>query len=113
MTARLLILTLLATCTALLPHAAPARAADKPRQTTVVTLRGGAFTPQRVTVRPGDTVVWANADDRDHTVTATSGAFDSGNIRPGGSFAWRATKPGDYAYGCSLHPRMRGVVSVQ
>ncbi|HSI32218.1 MAG TPA: cupredoxin domain-containing protein [Tepidisphaeraceae bacterium] len=111
MQTRLLILTI-ATCAALLPHPG-ARAADKPRQTTVVTLRGGAFTPQRVTVRAGDTVVWANADDRDHTVTAASGAFDSGNIRPGGSFAWRATKPGDYAYGCSLHPRMRGVVSVQ
>ncbi|HYE20606.1 MAG TPA: cupredoxin domain-containing protein [Tepidisphaeraceae bacterium] len=109
---RWLLLTI-ALGTAFLPHAADARAADRPRQTTVVTLRGGAFTPARVTVRAGDTIVWSNADDRDHTVTAASGAFDSGTIRPGGTFAWRATKPGDYAYGCSLRPRMRGVVSVQ
>jgi plastocyanin len=107
---RFLILTL-ALCVLQAP--APTRAADKPRPPTVVTIRGGTFTPARVTVRPGDTVVWSNGDDRDHTVTHAGGAFDSGNIRPGGTFAWRATKPGDYPYGCSLHPRMRGVVTVQ
>jgi len=94
---------------------APDRAvgAERPRPSIVVTIRGGAFTPAKVTLKPGEMVVWINGDDRDHTVTAASGVFSSGNIRPGGSFAWRATKGGDHAYSCSLHPRMRGVVSVQ
>ena len=91
----------------------PAVAAERPRPSIVITIRGGTFTPAKVTLRTGDTVVWTNGDDRDHTVSAAGGAFDSGNIRPGGTFAWRATKPGEFAYGCLLHPRMRGVISVQ
>jgi len=45
------------------------------------------------------------------TIPVTSVSFQE--TVPGGTFAWRATKPGEYPYGCSMHPRMRGVISVQ
>src|SRR5207237_9354679 len=95
------------------PAPASAAAADKPRPPQIVTIRGGTFTPAKLTVRAGDTVIWSNGDDREHTVVSANGAFNSGAIRPGGSFAWRAPKGGDYPYGCTIHPRMRGLVSVQ
>lgn len=94
------------------PVPAPRAAAPKPQAVTV-NIRGMAFTPRVVTLRPGDSVTWVNGDDRDHTVTAADGAFNSGNIRPGGSFTFRFPRAGNYPYSCSLHPRMRGTVSVQ
>ena len=60
----------------------------------------------------GDTVVWKNADDRDHTVVAKDNSFKSGNLSKGDKFEQTFTKAGKYSYACSYHPRMKGVVIV-
>lgn len=96
------LLIVLATCGAL--------AAGK---TVTVSIKGGKFTPATVTIKPGDTVVWVNGDDRDHTVTAADGSFNSGNIEKGGSYSFTFKKAGRYGYSCGLHPRMKGMVVVQ
>jgi plastocyanin len=70
------------------------------------------FTPASVSVKVGESVTWTNEDDRDHTVTAADGSFASDNLKPGASFSFQFNKPGKYAYACSYHPRMKGVVSV-
>ena len=41
------------------------------------------FTPASINVKVGDTVVWTNNDDRDHTVVADDGSFKSGNLGRG------------------------------
>jgi plastocyanin len=75
--------------------------------------RGMKFVPAELTVKPGQTVVWTNNDDRDHTVTADDNkAFKSGNLKHGDTFEQKFTKPGKYPYACSYHPRMKGVVIV-
>ena len=86
-------------------------AGDRPR-TVTVTIRNMAFSPASVQINPGDSITWTNTDDRDHNVTARDGSFKSGNIRAGGSFSHRFEKPGNFAYGCGYHPRMKGVISV-
>jgi plastocyanin len=69
------------------------------------------YGPSTVTVDVGDTVAWLNRDIVAHTATARDGAFDVAT--PIGKPArWRATKPGEYAYFCRLHPNMTGVVRV-
>jgi len=69
------------------------------------------FSPPIVTVHVGDTVAWTNRDIVDHTATARSGAFDV--VTPKGKPAhWRASKVGEFAYFCRLHPNMTGVVRV-
>jgi plastocyanin len=70
------------------------------------------YDPASLEIKVGDRVVWKNEDDRDHTVVARDGSFDSDNIRSGESFSYQFTKPGKFAYSCRYHPRMRGVVSV-
>ena len=40
-----------------------------------VTIKAMQFTPASMTVKVGDTVVWTNADDRDHTIVASDGSF--------------------------------------
>lgn len=75
------------------------------------------FMPMEFTVPAGTTVTWINHDEAEHTVTASDGLFDSGNIMtanvaPGASFSFTFTEPGTYEYTCTIHPRMTGTIIV-
>lgn len=78
-----------------------------------VTMDGSRFEPETLTVRPGDTVVWMNRDPFPHTVTARSGAFDSGSIATGKSWRYKPKKSGVLPYFCSFHPTMKGTLRVE
>jgi plastocyanin len=71
------------------------------------------FNPGSLTINKGDVVTWRNSDDRDHTVTAGDGSFDSGKLSPGDSFSQTFKSSGNFSYGCSYHPRMKGQVAVR
>lgn len=77
-----------------------------------VGMKGMSFSPASVTVKVGDTVVWTNDDDRDHTVIGSGNFFKSDNLRPGGSFSFKFTKAGTFTYSCSYHPRMKATIVV-
>lgn len=87
---------------------AAAGAADR----RVVQIKNMQFIPATLNIQIGQTVVWTNQDDRDHTVTAADESFNSGNLRPGASFSFTFTKAGTFPYSCSYHPRMKGTVNV-
>ena len=72
-----------------------------------------AFLPQRITVKPGTTVTWANDDDDTHTVASSGNLFKSKTLDTGDKFSFTFTKPGTYAYICSVHPYMTGAVVVE
>jgi len=80
---------------------------------TTVRIQNMQFAPETVTIQSGDTVVWKNGDDRDHSVVAVDGSFDSGNIPSGDSYRHTFKTTGKFDYKCSYHPRMRGVVVVR
>jgi plastocyanin len=71
-----------------------------------------AFRPATTTVAVGDTVTWRNAGRSPHEVTAS--AFASGNLDPGRSYSWTATKAGTFAYVCRYHQSigMKGTLVV-
>jgi plastocyanin len=73
------------------------------------------FTPNTITVVLGvnNTVVWTNNDGSPHTVTSNGGAFDSGNMAPGQTYSFTFSAPGTYAYHCTYHPWMTGIVIVK
>src|SRR2546430_13943093 len=96
----------------LLGICARALGADEAPKPTRVTIKGMQFSPATVTIKVGQTVIWANADDRDHTVIAADGSFKSGNLPAGASYSFTFSKKGKFAYGCSYHPRMKGVIMV-
>jgi len=77
-----------------------------------VTIKDMKFSPASISIKVDETVTWTNDDDRDHTVTATDASFDSDNIKPGSSYSHQFKTAGKFAYGCSYHPRMKGVVMV-
>jgi len=72
------------------------------------------YEPDNITVVIGvnNTVIWTNNDNEPHTVTASDGSFDSGNMNPGATFTYTFTKPGSYTYICTYHPWMHGYVTV-
>ena len=70
------------------------------------------YKPAKIKVKKGDTVVWTNNGEGDHTVTAKDESFDSGKIAVGEKFEHTFEKAGKYEYACDYHPRMKGVVEV-
>jgi plastocyanin len=80
--------------------------------THTVVIEGVKFAPESLTVNRGDTIVWVNKDPFPHTVTA-KGAFDSHDIAAGKSWKHTARKAGEFAYVCTLHPNMKGTLTVK
>ena len=78
-----------------------------------VAIKDVKFTPRELKIKKGDTVVWANGDERDHTVTADDKSFSSGNIGDGDTFRRKFDKPGRYKYHCEYHPRMKATIIVE
>ncbi len=78
-----------------------------------VTVQFAAFAPPQMTVLAGDTVRWTNESVRVHTVTAVDGSFASARLVNGDMFEHTFPTTGSYAYYCTLHPFMRGLVDVQ
>ncbi len=80
---------------------------------TSVTMAGSRFAPATLTIAPGETVRWFNDDALPHTVSASDGAWDSGNLAPGQAFERRFDQPGSFAYLCRYHPGMVGTIAVE
>ena len=91
------------------------RAAGAPSrpQTHTVTIEGMQFVPEVLTVAAGDTVVWVNRDLVPHTATSTTGNFDSKDIQVDKSWRYTIRQTGDFAYVCTFHPTMKGMLRVK
>jgi plastocyanin len=88
----------------------PAAGAGK----ATVTVKDFAFSPASLTVAPGTVVTVVNQDSAPHTVTATgSKAFDTGTVTPGKRATFTApSQAGRYPYMCTIHPFMKGTLTV-
>ena len=69
------------------------------------------FTPNALTIRPGDSVTFVNTDAMTHNVGGTMwGGFD--DLNPGDTFTATFDRPGIYPYACSYHFGMTGAIVV-
>ena len=100
------------------PSAVPAPAADPTPQLVdapsevSVDAADFAFRPATIEVAAGGRVTWTNRGVAPHSVTAKDGAFDSGMLESGATFAQTFATPGSYAYLCAFHPEMTATVRV-
>lgn len=69
------------------------------------------FTPQSLTIKPGQSVTFVNRDDDAHT--ATGADWDTGILQPGDSATIAFDTPGEFAYACQIHPVMTGNILVE
>ena len=92
--------------------AAMTKAAPAP-VAAAVTIGNFTFKNPVVTVKPGTTVTWTNADDIPHTVVSNDGVFKSRVLDTGDKFSFTFAKAGQFGYFCSLHPHMTGMIVVK
>jgi plastocyanin len=78
-------------------------------------MQGVGYQPAKLSVRPGDTVVWVNKDIVPHTATFDAkgpAAWDSGILAADSTAAFVARSPGTVAYHCRFHPTMKGTIVI-
>ncbi|GAC1312908.1 MAG: hypothetical protein NVSMB2_00080 [Chloroflexota bacterium] len=110
-----------------LPTAAPpviisrlARETATPRPTPTpssepdVAVVDNGYAPSELDVRPGVSVLWTNLGGDGHDITGTGpdGVWRSGPLGPRETYHRSFTRAGVYDYVCTVHPEMRGRVTV-
>jgi plastocyanin len=78
-----------------------------------VSMDHNTFIPGEITVVPGTTVIWINNEAMPHTVVDANKGFRSKTLVKDAKFSFTFTSPGDYSYLCSIHPNMKGKVTVK
>ena len=98
-------------------HHRGSRVASSP---TVVTQTGVgveisdfAFVPSNVSVPLGASVSWTNRDGAPHDATADSDDWGTETLKKGDKDTVEFTEPGTFEYYCSIHPYMRGILTVR
>ncbi|AGY58152.1 cupredoxin domain-containing protein [Gloeobacter kilaueensis] len=77
-----------------------------------VTIDRFQFQPVTLKVQAGQAVRFLNKDGEPHTVAAQDGSFTSPALDTGDSWSYAFTQPGTYPYICTIHPFMRGTITV-
>ena len=99
--------------------ALPVRAAgetavdQQPRNRTEVRVDNFTFSPEAITVPVNSAVTWVNKDDIPHVIASNDGLFKSKALDTDQQYSFTFTKPGTYAYYCSIHPKMVGKIVVR
>ncbi len=84
-----------------------------PINSAKVDISATGFSPATVTIKKGQTVVWTNTDTAKHTVMADDkNGPHSPELTRGSSYTDTFATTGTFPYHCSLHPTMRGTITV-
>jgi plastocyanin len=90
--------------------AALAFPASAAADTTTISMPGKTFSPARVTIVPGDSVLWRNGDLITHDVHGPD--FDSGPLSSSLFYTHTFAAVGPQPFVCTVHPFMTGTVDV-
>lgn len=71
------------------------------------------FSPLDATISVGTTVTWLNEDKAPHDATDNDDAWATDVLGEGDSGSVTFDTPGRYEYHCSIHPYMKGAISVR
>ncbi|KIL34551.1 hypothetical protein SD71_18940 [Cohnella kolymensis] len=78
----------------------------------VVEIKNNAFSPQKLTIKKGQSVKWVNKDTQIHTVIDLGESFTSNNLLMNGEYVHTFGSTGTYTYYCSTHPSMQAEIIV-
>jgi plastocyanin len=79
-----------------------------------VEIHNFAFEPRTLTIPTGAYVVWTNRDEEPHVITSAGALFESSKgLDTGDTHTVAFSRPGTYAYYCSIHPMMVGTIIVK
>jgi len=83
-----------------------------PSPVSIIHIKNFAYVPDSVTIPAGSTVKFVEDDEVPHTVTASDGSFDSGNLNQKQTWTHTFAKVGTYAYYCGYHTYMKGKIVI-
>jgi plastocyanin len=86
----------------------PVGATPRVAETLNVSLVDFEFVPQTIIVKLGGTITWKNNGQFSHTVTASDGSFDSGNLASDQTFITSFSQSGVFPYYCKYHGTKTG-----
>ena len=85
-----------------------------PPQKGVIVIANFAFNPKVMEIAKGERVTWKNDDDVPHRIQSANAKFAPSTVLDTrASYSVTLTRPGQYAYFCSLHPTMTGSIIVR
>jgi plastocyanin len=87
--------------------------AEPEADANIVIIKNFDFSPMSLAIPAGTTVTWKNLDGEPHTVVSIEGVFRSGGLDQDDSFTFKFDKPGTYKFVCSIHPQMKGTITVK
>jgi plastocyanin len=79
---------------------------------SAITIQGFAYAPPAFTTSVGQSVTWVNKDTVAHDAVDSLGAWKTARLMPNETASVTFETAGTYSYRCSLHPDMRGTVTV-
>jgi plastocyanin len=87
---------------------------DSTGTTVVAATVAGRVWSQPINAKVGDVITWTNSDDVPHKLATDDGSCTMGaNIAPsGGTASLVFTKAGTYAFHCTIHPSMKGTITI-
>jgi plastocyanin len=95
------------------PSKEPAKETEDKDQSIVIEIKDFAFSPDKVTISKGSTVIFINRDKVKHTATADGGEFDTGLLGKDVSGKVKFDETGTFTFYCSPHPGMTGTIVVE
>jgi len=76
-----------------------------------ITILDSSFSPNNAFVPRGKEITFLNTDKAIHRIKGEN--FDSGNLSSGESFNFKFENSGTYEYTCSVHPNVKGKITVK
>lgn len=93
--------------------AGPAAASPRAARTVDVTIVNFAYSPDPVTIDPGDTIRWTNLDGAPHSSVSIQPHFATVTLAQGQTTTTLFPRSGTFAYVCGIHgTSMRGTIVV-
>ncbi len=93
------------------PKAQPAQTPKAKASAASVSMRDFSFSPAAVTVSVGETVTWVNNGQAPHN--AVGDGVSTALLQNGQSASQTFSNAGSFSYICTIHPQMKGTVTVQ
>lgn len=81
--------------------------------TVNVAITTAGFVPRSPQIQTNDTVTWTNSDTTNHQVISQQGGFASPVLKPGDSWSYTFSKPGNFSYRDAYDKNSSGVVTVK
>lgn len=92
----------------------PNISSNQTQENITIKIQNFSFVPKNITVKVGTKVTWINNDSAPHDVTSSVGnLLDSGTLITGKTFSFVFTDTGIVNYYCTIHPNMKGVITVE